>query len=265
MIKNIDIKQNKGTINLIINASHPIVLIVEVINPNKKDTVYIKKRYKVAVRNKKIFLRLPQCSDVVQLKIYREGYNPGVDDHSFNVSELKILPLKTNYLIYELRKTRTRQFLKFAQWFSENASILSTGVYKENDFRINYVDDVVDRKTNKKMNTPGRISATNGNIDIARNKFLAYTIPQRMAILLHEYCHVYMNSDMSDEFEADLRMARIMLGAGYPYSDILKVFLVVFWGAKTPQNIERYNRLEKIFEDFQNKRHNYVTNFYFWE
>jgi len=265
MKKILKLDKKPCTLSFTISVSRPQEIIVEVLNPKKQNTYYVNKRYKVAIKDKQIYLRLPQSSEEVEILIYRKGTPAMASDPTFSVSEIKIIELKTNTLISELRRKKTLRFIKFAQWFCENASILSPGSYKEDEFRINYVPDILDRKTGAKMNTPARITANTGNIDIAKNKFVLYTIPQRMAILLHEFSHVYLNDNMKDEWEADRHMARCMLGLGYPYSDILKVFAIVFWGAPTDQNIDRYNKLEKMFDDFQNERYNYITNFYFWE
>ena len=40
--------------------------------------------------------------------------------------------------------------------------------------------------------TPARISQLNGKMEVSYMQFLEYTVPMRMAILLHEYSHFYV-------------------------------------------------------------------------
>lgn len=71
-----------------------------------------------------------------------------------------------------------------------------------------------------------------------------------MAILLHEFSHVYMNDNVDDEVEADLNALLIYLGLGYPRIEAFEVFCKTFANAPTPQNKLRYDRIKNFIDKF---------------
>lgn len=75
----------------------------------------------------------------------------------------------------------------------------------------------------------------------------------RMAILLHEFSHYYLNNDMSNEVEADLNALLIYLGLGYPRIDAFNVFIGVFKNTPTEQNAQRIEILKTFIQDFDKK------------
>ena len=137
----------------------------------------------------------------------------------------------------------------FAEEFSYNASTLTANNTKytsdDNIFSILYLDAiVVDGKVDP---TPARISQVTGLIEVSKKDFLEYTIPMRMAILLHELSHYYLNDIMEDEIEADRHSLSIYMALGYPRIDAYNVYLDVFTNAPTELNKERYQALNKLF------------------
>ena len=68
----------------------------------------------------------------------------------------------------------------------------------------------------------------------------------RMAILLHEFAHFYLNTNMTDEKEADDLSLQLYLGMGYPRIDAYNVYLDVFKNAPSDLNKERYMQLKDI-------------------
>jgi hypothetical protein len=68
----------------------------------------------------------------------------------------------------------------------------------------------------------------------------------RMAILLHEYAHYYLNKQPSNESEADLNGLNIYLQLGYPKIDIYNVFLNVFKRSPSAQNKSRFEKLDRF-------------------
>ena len=74
----------------------------------------------------------------------------------------------------------------------------------------------------------------------------------RMAILLHEYSHYYLNTNPSDESQADLNGLNIYLKLGYPRIDIYNVFLNVFKRSPSKENKKRFEKLDRFVK--KNKR-----------
>jgi len=154
----------------------------------------------------------------------------------------------------------TMSFIKFAQEFAENASVLSAGdtiphIYRSDDgkFNFDYYIKIRDRKTGKYVNTPARIGHLTGIIEISKKDFLKYSIPMRMIILLHEYSHKYLNPkinrEISYETGADINALLIYFSLGYSEMEAHQAFLYVFRGANNDENLKRY----LIIKDFINK------------
>ena len=72
-----------------------------------------------------------------------------------------------------------------------------------------------------------------------------------MAILLHEFSHVYLNADVDNEVEADLNALTIYLGLGYPRIEAFEVFAQTFMNAPTDQNEVRYNKIKQFIDEFE--------------
>ena len=100
------------------------------------------------------------------------------------------------------------------------------------------------------LRTPARISKSNGRIQVSKKQFDKYTVPMRMAILLHEFAHFYLNENIDDETEADLNGLLIYLGLGYPRIEGYEAFLQVFEGSPTQENKKRYDVIHKIYSRF---------------
>ena len=85
---------------------------------------------------------------------------------------------------------------------------------------------------------------------------MQYSIPGRMAILLHEYCHKYVNEStglkMSDEIGADINALNIYLSLGYSPIEAGLVFLKVFETANNEFNHKRYIVLKDFMTKFVN-------------
>jgi hypothetical protein len=74
-----------------------------------------------------------------------------------------------------------------------------------------------------------------------------------MAILLHEYSHYYLNTNPSDESQADLNGLNIYLKLKYPKIDIYNVFLNVFKRSPSLQNKKRFQKLDNFVKQHKRK------------
>jgi hypothetical protein len=99
--------------------------------------------------------------------------------------------------------------------------------------------------------TPARIDIDTGIIEVSKKQFLDFTIPNRMAILLHEFSHVYLNDNVDDEVEADLNGLLIYLGLGYPRIEAFEVFAKTFLNTPTEQNKIRFDRIKNFIDEFE--------------
>lgn len=246
---------------------YPCTLMVQ-IKTNKRTKIWIKvcdakatktfysKRYAMVDGSEKFYIGMPESPYTARLVIYQDGSSP-LEQNEFEVTDIDILPLQSTKSIFLSRKTKS--FISFAQEFSKEASYLNasrTGIpyYSDNEkFRIDYFDVVRSRKNGKPINTPARISQLNGRIECSKKDFIRYSVPMRMAILLHEYCHFYVNKNPSSEIESDLNALRIYLSAGYPRIDAYNVFINVFKTASSKEALIRFEKLDAFIKNWSYK------------
>jgi hypothetical protein len=156
----------------------------------------------------------------------------------------------------------TTNFLKLAIPFSQVCGFKGANAQgkvfecKDKTFRIKYFDVIRDFRAGI-INTPARIGHTTGTIEVAKAKFDKYTIPMRMMILLHEFCHKYKNPkiglEISNEVGADINALYIYLGLGFSKIDAICVYANVFLKAQTQGNIHRMRKIMDYINKFENE------------
>jgi hypothetical protein len=251
MIREVDLDEKPSVIKVDVLTNRREKIWIKVKDKNRPNTYYTK-RYGYVNGKKSFFVNMPQAPDEALVIVYnaRSGLVKG--DGSFRV-RIGVKPLKATE---PKMSKKTKSFVKFAQEFAEECGYLTyseEGVtYRSNNgkFRIDYFDTIRNSK-GKKINTPARISQVNGKIEISASRFLKYSIPMRMAILLHEYAHFYLNKSPHSEEEADEHSLRLYLGLEYPKIDILNVFLNVFKKSPSESNKRRFELLEEYIRTQQ--------------
>ncbi len=146
-------------------------------------------------------------------------------------------------------------FFDFVRLFAEQAGWLKAGIYRKGKYTIIYNEQIRDKKGGQTLNTPARIGHDSGIIEASREKFLNYSIPQRLIILLHEGGHKFYNpsmgADIENEVAADLNALYIYLCKGYPAREAYWAFSQVFHGAKNAQNDKRLNIIKDFITRFE--------------
>lgn len=247
------------------NSKTPIKIKVQ--DMYKPNTVYT---YNWGFVNgeRTFYVRMPRTPTTLIYDIYNPqvGNKKEGEDKTFSVTKKDVVSLKTYpsaYLTASPKKNAIiKSALKFIQDFSERAGVLSAGgsVYRSADgmFRIDYVDAIIEMNPaspmyGRELTTPARISVDRGVIQVSKKYFLPYSIPYRVAILLHEISHYYLNKESSSEIEADEHAIDIFLGSGYGPTDGADAFLNVFDNSPSDQNKERTQILIKRILDFDKK------------
>ena len=187
------------------------------------------------------YVMMPICPDTVAIELNSRGDRVEIED-------IQLGELKTDYSSPLFDREDVMSFIDFAEEFSYNASTLETGMsyYSDDEvYLINYLDNI--KENGEIQPTPARISQIDGRIEVSKRDFLRYTIPMRIAILLHEFAHFYLNENMEDEVEADRHSLELYMGMGYPRIDAYNVYLDVFANSPTEGNKERYEELHKLF------------------
>lgn len=227
---------------------------------------------------------------VIEIYNKRNGNLAEGADPSFKLMEREALPLD-QYKDCITGWGNVWDFIKFAQNFSEEAGFASATLspgfpqgepssycyyYAPGEaFQIDYYDDIKgtsefkydsqtkkvltdqfgakikDETYGKVMATPARIHEKTGIIEVSKRQMLRYTVPMRMAILLHEYSHVYRNRNKRSETEADINALKIYLGLGYPVYEARQAFLKVFIGTPSDGNVERYHAIEDFINQWE--------------
>jgi hypothetical protein len=250
---NLDSKPS--TIMIRIVTSKPKKFYLKVSDAEKENTIFTN-RYCTIDNEQSLFIRMPLAPKKAEILIKSEDELNGVKDYDYKVVEMRKLPLKRKLTAFNHANQTIRKFVKFAEEFSAKAGYISAkgSVYSSDDgqFRIDYLDDIIG-DNGKSLKTPARISRNEGVIEVSKLKFSKYSVPMRIAILLHEFSHFYLNTDMANETEADLNGLIIYLGLGYPRIDAYNVFTQVFHTSPTELNKDRMKIIDDFIRNFENK------------
>jgi hypothetical protein len=256
----IDIPSNYHSfqLNITIQTNELSRIRIVALDPNKPASKYVDRVGKLM--GKRTFeLKFPVSPKKLKIIIYNiaNGNLPYGEDDTFLITDMKVETLP----VYDVWWNKdTQNFYNFAVEFSQNAGILSAGdtkphIYRSNDgkFTIDYYNNIFDKKTNKLLTTPARIGHNTGIIEVSKNKFIQYTIPMRLVILMHEFSHKYLNPKIDRpinyETGADIQGLYVYLGKGWSPYEAHKTFLQVFRNANNEPNHKRY----KIINDFISK------------
>ena len=251
MIKTIELNERPSIIEVLIDTNEREKLWIKVKDNNRPNTYYTN-RYGFVNGRKSFFVNMPQAPEVAKVIVYNDELGLRRRDKSFR-AKIRTKPLN---LTPPPMSKKTKAFVKFAQEFADECGYLSSSPngdrYKSNNgkFIIDYFDYIKSKADGEKINTPARISQLTGRIEVSAEAFRKYTIPMRMAILLHEYAHYNLNDEPSSEIEADINGIRIYLGLGYPRIDIFNVFLNVFKRSPNNRNKKRYEELKSFVERY---------------
>jgi hypothetical protein len=250
MVTKLTLNEQPTKVKIVIEAKFKEKIWIQVRDANRKNTYYTK-RYGFVDGKEEFVVLMPQAPMEAVVMVFNDNNGMIRNDSSFKVTEVVAIPYKLPR--YNFSK-KTQAFVKFAQEFSDECGYLSSSpqgdVYMSNNgkYRIDYFDQI--RNVNGVvLKTPARISQVNGRIEVSAEQFRGMTIPMRMAILLHEYSHFYLNKNPSNEVEADLNGLNIYLKLGYPKIDIYNVFLNVFKSAPSEPNKRRFEKLDQFVKN----------------
>jgi len=252
MTYNVPTRYEEMTLLLKIRTSSPETIRITVSDAHQPSTVFTD-RYKTVEGETIFFVRLPVSGQDVLVEVYNEANGNLVSgqDNTFEVVSITKEQLDKKLDVIDFANPLVKSFVNFATRFCYNAGSIPTGTYVSDDrnFVIKYLATIQDN--GEEQTTPARIDIDNGIIEVSKRQFLDFTVPNRMAILLHEFSHVYLNDDVDDEIEADLNGLLIYLGLGYPRIEAFEVFGKTFINAPTEQNKQRYDTIKKFIDDFE--------------
>ena len=247
-------------IEVVTNGPQELQVVVKDIN--KPNTLYTD-RWSTIDGKKAFYVRMPLSPYESLISVFNKnvGNVAQSEDPTFKITKVDAQPLKRKMDCVNWDNPKIRDFVEFAQQFSNNAGILSAGKFPngstyisdEGNFRIDYFDDIR-AKGGTIIQTPARISQSKGIIQVSKAHFKDFTVPMRMAILLHEFSHFYLNENMEDETEADLNGLLIYLSLGYPRIEAYQSFLTTFKDTPTQENKERFAILNQFITNFERNK-----------
>ena len=173
MIKKIQLDDKPTKLKIVVETFSKEKIWIKVRDANRKNTYYTK-RYSFVNGKETFFVFMPQAPEDALVMIYNSENGLMRNDKSFNVIEIKPLPLK---LPPVKASKKTKSFIKFAQEFSDECGYLSASAqgdtYKSNNgkFRIDYFDIIRSHQTGRVVRTPARISQVSGKIEVSAEQF----------------------------------------------------------------------------------------------
>jgi hypothetical protein len=252
MIFKVPTRHEELTLLIKVSTSEPQTIRIRVLDADQPNTSFTD-RYKTVDGESIFFVRMPISPQDALVSIYNEanGNLPLGQDNTFTVDSITKESLDKKLDVIDFSNPLVRSFVNFATRFSYNAGTLPTGTYLSDDkkFCIKYLPIIEDG--GQEQSTPARIDIDNGVIEISKKQFLDFTVPNRLAILFHEFSHVYLNDNVDDEVEADLNGLLIYLGLGYPRIEAFEVFAKTFLNAPTELNKMRYDKIKDFIDNFE--------------
>ena len=253
MIYNIPTRYEEMTLVIKVKTYSPENIRIKVIDGEQPNTSFTN-RTKVVDGETIFYVRMPVSGQNSLVYVYNEknGNKSKGEDNSFDVISITKEQLDKKMDVIDFNNPLVKSFINFATRFSYNAGTLPSGNYVSDDkrFMIRYLNTITDM--GKEQTTPARIDIDRGIIEVSKKHFIEFTIPNRMAILLHEFSHVFLNDNVDDEVEADLNGLLIYLGLGYPRIEAFEVFAKTFMNAPTNQNKQRFDKIKNFIDNFEN-------------
>lgn len=204
----------------------PFTLEVAVYDHKRPNTAFYARKEDFSKPEKNYYeINLPLVNDEISLVLFsRENIN--LNDY------VKITRLEIKDMDYQRPKfdETIESFIKLIEEFSMQAGYLPANYkFKSNDgrFEIRYLPYIPTDNGGIHV-TPARIHITENFIEASKMHFERKPVPRRIAILLHEMAHNFVNIDQNNEEEADLNAAKIYLALGFPKSEFLYAFSKTF-------------------------------------
>lgn len=257
MIYKVPTRNEELTLLVTVKTDKPEKICLKVYDAEKKNTVFTD-RWKTVNGETTFFVRMPVSGNYSLVEIWNDKYGKDVESakSGFKVLNVEKTMLEKKVDVVDFSNPLVSNFVNFATRFCYNAGDLNSGTYRSRDgkFVIEYLPAIISSKDRKELNTPARISKTTGRIQVSMRQFIGMTIPMRMAILLHEFSHYYINDRMEDEVEADLNGLLIYLGLGYPRIEAYQAFTQTFIGYPSETNKRRYDIINNFIENFEKNK-----------
>lgn len=274
MVKDLNTNNAPFSLTVGIQTSSPQLIQFCALDKNKKNAWY--ENIQGMVNGyREFYLSFPIAPKTLRLAIFNAGGQNPFQNEGFKIVKADIGPVKTKPIALG---AQDREYLKFLYDFAKNKGEYSANTVLNSkivpsiygstggNFKFLYYNTLIDPATKKEINTPTMVGNDTGDVSWSKTKILPYTIPEVVALGLHEYGHKYKNPGtglaIGDEFGADINGLNIFRSVGFTRYPFERVFADVFAGANTPQNQQRMVVMKKFNDDFDSgKLDKYYTDF----
>tara|TARA_R110000751_G_scaffold42949_1_gene99348 strand:- start:792 stop:1622 length:831 start_codon:yes stop_codon:yes gene_type:complete len=244
---------NACLLNIEVYTNSPENIRLIISDADNQFTKYVDRR-RVVDGLETFKIGLPIAPKKAVIKVANEVSSGMYSPEGFRIEDVYSTTLPTRTYCINYNNEYIRKFLPFIQKFCARAGYLEAGgeTYYDSSktFTIRYFNELRAR-SGRVLTTPARVHAKTGIIEISAEYFRKYTIPMRLAVMLHEFSHFYVNEDIDNEIEADLNGLAMYLSLGYPRISAFNSFIGVFQNAPTSMNAERYSVLEDFIAKFE--------------
>ena len=221
---------------------------IRVKSTEHRNTLYVD-RYKTIMGREEIQVGMPIAPEKVIVEVYNQPMNMIAMNGGYRVGKIIQKPLQDMPQCINYSNPKITSAIPFFTQFCAVSGYSDAGgmFYYDKTFEygIKYLDSIPEAPE-----TPARIHADKGFIEVSAEYFRNYTIPMRMAVMLHEFAHYWLNRDIDSEIEADLNGLALYLSLGYPRISAFNSFTRVFMNAPTRQNKERMEIIKTFIANF---------------
>jgi hypothetical protein len=200
MIYTVPTRYEELTLVIKVYTHSAVNIRIKVVDADQPNTTFTD-RDKIVDGESIFFVRMPVSPKTSLIYVYNEdlGNMTTGQDKSFEVDSISKEMLEKKLDVIDFGNPLVRSFVNFCTRFCYNAGSLSSGTYVSDDkkFVIKYLPIIEDG--GQEQTTPARIELNTGVIEVSKKQFVNFTIPNRMAILLHEFSHVYLNDNQDDD------------------------------------------------------------------
>lgn len=220
----VNTKRKSCSVNFIITVDGDrIPITIAGYDPLTPNTYFFKSLHLLSGREE-VTMNCLQSPRFLKIAIFADG------DHPFSVDSITLIPFE--------KPDFGEPWIDFIEKFSRYEGIKWPGVYYEDNvpFRIVLMREIY-TEDGEVHNTPARIGVDNDDIEVSKAKFNAYSIPERVIILLHEVSHNFINYDPDSEGESDMNGKAIYERLGYPKIEAMYAFSSIL--SDTDENVQR--------------------------
>ena len=226
MIFKVPTSHRQVSLDLRVHTDEPRELVFIGFDPVHNNTEYFHRERNRKAGDDRLVFHLPQSPRRLHVLVFDRAQPRKSNPGTFSIPSFTVNPLETKRSEID---PRDRANIRFIERFARTAGYAPPGIRRNlsSSLVIDYLPAI--RMNNGKIfPTPARIHKMKNYIQVSKKHFDKLTIPQRIAIMLHEYSHNFKNYVQDNEEEADHQAFKIYTKLGYPDNEGVHAFERIF-------------------------------------